>query len=132
MSGFFRFLYELIAGRPEPAMDTPIYRQDVFPDVGALTLLLITFLMVMAYYYVLNYVINTARFSHWYHWLVWLMINATIAFSYAIYYCRLQEVTPDSYVYWFATANAVWSAVFFFVFSMLVKWKSVSAARTPF
>ncbi|AHM63098.1 hypothetical protein D770_24265 [Flammeovirgaceae bacterium 311] len=132
MKNVFRFLYELIIGRPEPPMETPLYRSEIFPDVGGITLLLITALMVLFYYYVLNHLIQTARFSHWYHWLGVLLINAAIAFGYAIYYCRLNEVTPDSYVYWFAFANAFYSAVFFLVFSLLFKWRSNNAARTPF
>lgn len=132
MINVFRFLYELIIGRPQPPMETPLYRGEIFPDVGGITLLLITLAMVAFYYYVLNHLIHTAMFSHWYHWLVVLIINAAIAFGFAVYYCRINEVTPDSYIYWFATANAFYSGIFFILFSLIIKWKSNSAARTPF
>ena len=132
MKNLFRFLYELIIGRPQPPMETPLYRGEIFPDVGGITLLLITFAMVVFYYYVLNHLLQTAVFSHWYHWLAVLGINAIIAFSFAVYYCRINEATPDSYVYWFGVANAVYSALFFLLFSLAIKWKSNNAARTPF
>jgi hypothetical protein len=132
MKNVFRFLYELLIGKPEPPMETPLYRSEIFPDVGGVSLLLITVLMVLFYYYGLNHVMRTARFSHWYHWLGVLILNAVVAFSFAIYYCRANEVTPDSYVYWFAFANAFYSALFFFLFSLLFKWRSYNAARTPF
>lgn len=132
MQELFRFLYELIIGRPQPPMETPLYRSDIFPDVGAITLLLITLGLVVFYYYVLNHLMRTAIFSHWYHWLAVLLINAAIAFGFAIYYCRVNEVTPDTYIYWFGAANALYSAVFFLLFSLAVKWKSNNAARTPF
>ncbi|WP_017731577.1 hypothetical protein [Nafulsella turpanensis] len=132
MKDIFRFLYELIIGRPQPPMETPLYRNDIFPDVGGITLLLITMGMVILYYYLLNHFMRTAVFSHWYHWLAILLINAAIAFGYAVYYCRINEATPDSYIYWFAAANALYSAIFFLLFSMAVKWKSNNAAHTPF
>lgn len=132
MINIFRFLYELIIGRPQPPMETPLYRSEIFPDVGGITLLLITLSMVFFYYYVLNHLMQTARFSHWYHWLGVLLINAVIAFSFAIYYCRINELTPDSYIYWFAAANALYSGLFFLLFSLAVKWKSNNAAHTPF
>lgn len=132
MKNIFRFLYELIIGRPQPPMETPLYRNEIFPDVGGITLLLISLLMVVFYYYVLNHLLQTARLSHWYHWLGVLIINAIIAFGFAVYYCRINEATPDSYIYWFAAANALYSGIFFLLFSMLLKWKSNNAARTPF
>ena len=132
MKNIFRFLYELIIGRPQPPMETPLYRSEIFPDVGGISLLLITLGMVAFYYYVLNHLVPTARFSHWYHWLGMLVINALIAFWFAIYYCRINEATPDSYIYWFGVANALYSGLFFLLFSMALKWRSNNAARTPF
>ncbi|SDL64098.1 hypothetical protein SAMN05421823_107132 [Catalinimonas alkaloidigena] len=131
MKSLFRSLYELIAGNPQPPADTPLYRDIIFPDVGGVTLL-ITLGLVLVYYYGLNHFLRIHWFSLWYHWLLVLMLNAVIAYIYATYYCNLNEATPDSYIYWFGTANALWSAVFFLAFSFAVKWKSSMASRTPF
>ncbi|MCB2409321.1 hypothetical protein [Hymenobacter lucidus] len=130
MKGFFRFLYELI-GTPQPPSETPVYREVIFPNVGLLTIGL-SLAMVLIFYYLINKAMGVATFNKVRHWVIFLIINALLAFIIGIWQTSSQEVASHSYVYWMSTWNAILGLFWFFLFSVLLKRGSTNASTTPF
>ena len=126
---FFSGLYELILGRPIPANFTNDYREVVFPNTG-LMLFIITLAIVLVYYYVLNRVMSTGLYKTQ-HWVMFLILNAIIAFIIPITQVTGNEIETHSYTYMFAFVNVIYSLILFFVFSILLKRGSVQAWTTP-
>lgn len=126
---FFSGLYELFLGRPIPANFTNDYREVVFPNTG-LQLILITLAMVLIYYYLLNRIMSTG----WYktqHWVLFLLLNAVIAFAIPLIQVSNNGIETHSYTYMFAFVNTVYSLILFFLLSILLKRGSVQAWTTP-
>ncbi|GAA4002547.1 hypothetical protein GCM10022408_12470 [Hymenobacter fastidiosus] len=130
MKSFFRFLYELI-GTPQPSSETPVYREVIFPNVGLLTLGL-SLGMVLIFYYLINRAMGVATFNKLRHWVIFLVLNAVLAFIIGITQANSQAVASHSYIYWMATWNAIIGLVWFFLFSALLKRGSTNASTTPF
>ncbi|GAA4295417.1 MULTISPECIES: hypothetical protein [Hymenobacteraceae] len=129
IQNFFSGLYELFLGRPMPASFTNDYREVVFPNTG-LMLFIITLVMVVLYYYVLNRALSTGFYKPR-HWYIFLAINAIIAFIIPISQVSGADIDTHSYTYTFAFVNAVLSLILFFIFSLLLKKGSVQAWTTP-
>ncbi|TGE20463.1 hypothetical protein E5K00_20925 [Hymenobacter aquaticus] len=130
MKGFFRFIYELI-GTPQPPSETPVYREVIFPNVGLLTIGL-SLAMVLIFYYLINRAMGVATFNKVRHWVIFLVINALLAFIIGIWQANSQEVASHSYIYWMSTWNAILGLFWFFLFSVILKRGSTNASTTPF
>ncbi|MER2999511.1 hypothetical protein [Pontibacter populi] len=126
---FFWGLYEMFLGRPIPANFTNDYREVVFPNTGLL-LVIITLAIVILYYYVLNRVMSTGLYKTQ-HWVMFLVLNAIIAFIIPITQVTGNEIETHSYTYMFAFLNVIYSIILFFVFSIVLKRGSVQAWTTP-
>ncbi|WP_299762040.1 hypothetical protein [uncultured Pontibacter sp.] len=126
---FFSGLYEMVLGRPIPANFTNDYREVVFPNTG-LMLFIITLAIVILYYYVLNRVMSTGLYKTQ-HWVMFLILNAIIAFIIPVTQVSSNDIETHSYTYMFAFVNVVFSLILFFVFSILLKKGSVQAWTTP-
>lgn len=126
---FFSGLYEMVLGRPIPANFTNDYREVVFPNTG-LMLFIITLAIVILYYYVLNRVMSTGLYKTQ-HWVMFLILNAIIAFIIPVMQVSSNDIETHSYTYMFAFVNVVYSLILFFVFSILLKKGSVQAWTTP-
>lgn len=122
-------LYELFLGRPIPANFTNDYREVVFPNTGLL-LVIITLAIVLIYYYVLNRMMSTGLYKTQ-HWVMFLVLNAIIAFIIPIMQVNGNGIETHSYTYMFAFLNVVYSVILFFLFSILLKRGSVQAWTTP-
>ncbi|AKD05768.1 hypothetical protein PKOR_16195 [Pontibacter korlensis] len=129
MQQFFSGLYEIVLGRPIPANFTNDYREVVFPNTG-LMLFIISLAMVVVYYYVLNRMMSTGLYKTQ-HWVMFLILNAIIAFIIPITQVTGNEIETHAYTYMFAFVNVVYSLILFFVFSILLKRGSVQAWTTP-
>ncbi len=130
MKGFFRFLYELI-GSPQPPSETPVYREVIFPNVGLLTLGL-SLALVLIFYYLINRAMGVATFNKVRHWVIFLVVNAVLAFLIGIWQANSQAVASHSYIYWMSTWNAILGMVWFLLFSIILKRGSTNASTTPF
>ncbi|MBC6991500.1 MULTISPECIES: hypothetical protein [Hymenobacter] len=130
MKSFFRFLYELI-GTPQPPSETPLYRDVIFPNVGLLTLG-ISLGLVLIFYYLINRAMGVATFNKVRHWVIFLVINALLAFVVAIWQAHAQQAAEHSYIYWMATLNAFYGLLWFFLFSIILRKGSTNASTTPF
>lgn len=129
IQNFFSGLYELFLGRPIPANFTNDYREVVFPNTG-LQLFLITLVMVLIYYYVLNRMLSTGLYKTQ-HWVIFLLLNAVIAFAIPLMQVSNNDIEMHSYTYMFAFVNTIYSLILFFLFSILLKRGSVQAWTTP-
>ncbi|MBD1396373.1 hypothetical protein H9Q13_04290 [Pontibacter sp. JH31] len=129
IQNFFSGLYELFLGRPIPANFTNDYREVVFPNTG-LQLFIITLAIVLIYYYVLNRMLSTGLYKTQ-HWVMFLLLNAVIAFIIPIVQVSSNGIETHSYTYMFAFVNTIYSLILFFLFSILLKRGSVQAWTTP-
>jgi hypothetical protein len=122
----FKTLYELLTGQNAD----PTYSTDVFPTVGLFTL---AFTLVIA---LIFYVLLGRWRPVWEktgHWLVTLLlISATSGFVALGMAKSATGEEANAYMYSFSMINALYSVVYFFVFSLLLKRTSIFAKRTPF
>jgi len=133
MNDLFAPLYELITGQGAD-LSQLAYNNGTYVPVGIIMLLISV--IGMALYY---YAINHPKFNRWYHWffavVVLCLINFGIAWAMADGLIYKEHGDTDGYlteIVTFSIANAVWTFVFSFIFSLCMKWKSSCCKRTPF
>jgi hypothetical protein len=122
----FTSLYELLCGRN----DDPIYASDVYPNVGLFTLVIAIIAAILFYLLLGRWKPVWDKVSHW---IITLVIVIAIAFFLAL--SQSKSATgeeADSFMYKFSLINALIAAVYFFIFSVLLKRTSIFAKRTPF
>ena len=129
LPGFFKFIYQLFLSAPQPPQARPTYWNEIFPTVGLVTVLSALALMII-FYYVINHWLPIAFFRKAWHWVLFMVISAIIGFGYAVSYAHGKEVEGD-YVYNFAAVNALYGALFFLIFSFLLRRWSRGASTTP-
>ena len=109
-----------------------LYNNRLYIPIG-LTLLLSSAALMGVFYYVINH----PRFNRWYHWLFYVFLIGALNFGVAYYISyttlsQLYEQDPyQSQYYTFALVNFLYTLVFSFLFSYLLRWWSVNAATTP-
>ncbi|MHC2990632.1 hypothetical protein OB13_03185, partial [Pontibacter sp. HJ8] len=64
-------------------------------------------------------------------WVMFLLLNAAIAFIIPIMQVTNNDIETHSYTYMFAFVNMIYSLILFFLFSILFKRGSVQAWTTP-
>lgn len=121
----------------------------LFPRI-ALWTLLISLLISVLYYYI----INSARFHRWWSWLIMAFSNSLICFFFAYWWIKedyLNNLIGDCLLYqrnesgniveyyitesnfWgFSLTNAIISLAIFFILSMILKWGSTNCRKSPF
>jgi hypothetical protein len=137
MTEFFASLYELGDMFYFDTFSNDMYDYDIYMTIG--WFLIASSLVMMFVYYI---VIDHPKFSRWFHWALWILILATINFGFAYYWSSTElgfiyedigtEVPYSNEFTNFSIVNAIWSIVFGFIFSIALKWRAVSARRTPF
>lgn len=134
MENFFTIFYEWGGVLRLGDVSDALYDYELYSDVG-IWLLILTFLLVVIYYYV----INSPRFHRWYHWLSVLVGGMILQFALGFFIPRLtlEDIVdgPDlaftDYTS-FGVLNALFAGFLFFVFSLVLKWGSRNVSRTPF
>lgn len=122
----FRLLYELLAGKNED----PVFANDVYPAVGLFTLL-------GAFVFALVFYLALGRWKPVWdklkHWIVTLVILVGIAVFFALTQAKgATGEDYDAFMYRFSLVNALVAALYFVLFSLLLKKASIFAKRTPF
>jgi len=106
--------------------------------------------MVLMFYYLINH----PRFNRWWSWLIVLLINSALNLLYGwtltlsdisnnvisddLIYIRdvntndivTQKIVESNCVY-FGIANAIIAAIFFIIFSLLLRWWSKNCSTCP-
>jgi len=81
------------------------------------------------------YVINSVRFSRWYHWLAVLAVTAVLvpleSFVYIKDVMNEEGVTNNSYLFGFCMVLLCVEAVLFIVASFSMRWWSTNCRHTP-
>ena len=142
----FTSLYEALLGLPEPAMLTQAFENSIFPGVGLATLFGLGLLGALFFYLVLNRLMTTPYYQTK-HWLVVLLVLALLAGGLAWWQAREvvyevlegrgvvipagSESAYSRYVLGFAVVNALLGALFFVLWSFIVKGLSPNARVTP-
>lgn len=133
--------------------ETQVYdNPNLFNSIGLITIG-ISFLFVLAYYYLPLPLFNHPRFNKWWNWLIILLfasvLNFFIAYAWTIndflngnigdclMYTRdeqgniiLQHIF-ESDCWLFGMSNFFVSTMFFIVWSFLFKWKSPNCKHSP-
>lgn len=143
MKDFFASIYELFVNVYGTDLGEHLYGVDcagnveggLYSGIG-LGMIILTLILVVVYYYAY---VNPDR-SRWYHWLIWLLGNFLLQFLIAFYLpyrdlnsgfiCESFLVTVDNTVF-FGLINAIISAIFFILFSYLLRWWSPDGRQTP-
>lgn len=140
----FTTLYEALLGPAAPASLIPIYQQSIFPGVGLGTLFGVALGAALLFYLLLNRVLNTSFYQTG-HWFVMLLLtaiaSAVLAWSQArslVYESLdgevlegLEKSAYDRYVLGFVVVTALFGALFFVLWSFVLKNFSTNARTTP-
>ncbi|MDR2424938.1 MAG: hypothetical protein LBD59_09485 [Prevotellaceae bacterium] len=135
MNDFFAFLYETLSYLNTFSDD--MYNTNAYVPTG-LSSVAISLAGMTIYYYLINH----PRLNRWFHWFGMSLILAVINFGiawimsdkalFALYSEQGQEMPYGYEIFTFSLINAVWTLVFNFVFSMIIKWWSRNCDHTPF
>lgn len=136
MNEFFAMLYE--GFHPLDLFYIPDFSNDMFHSGAYVTIgwamLISTFVLEAIYYYFISSFGNLYRRIYWF---IWLTAIAIVNFAMGFYYSRMAMEDMDldygfTEYFNFSMVNVLWAVVFSFVFSLLLKIKSVRGSRTPF
>lgn len=137
MNDFFANWYELL-GSFEGFSDDMFYNSLYLP-IG-LCMVLIPIVFLTLYYYVLN----SAKYNRWWHWLLLVVVLCVVNFgiSYLVSYRNIMNIYIDmnsepsytlgTYCFSFSLINLLWCFVVSFIWSLIIKWGSNNCRRTPF
>ena len=138
MASFFEMLYE---GFPPLSIfyindfSQAMYEADAYTSVG-LIMFISTLVMEGLYYYILSNYGNMYKLSAWFTWLLLIaVINFIVAYMSSM--SALNQSEPGntytfSQYFTFSMVNVLWAAIFSFIFSLILKIKSICASKTPF
>lgn len=124
---------------------SPYQQSNMYIGIG-LSMLGISFIVAVCYYYVVNH----PRLNNWWGWLIFLVINAVFNFV-----VGWQWVLKDYYeglmvkkdvatgkvvdlpinvsdILAFGVTNMIDAIIAFIVFSYIIKWWSTNCSRAPF
>lgn len=122
---FFSSLYETFIGANG---DYPEYRESIFSSVGLITIV-IGLVLALIFYVALG------RWRPVWdkrgHWVLTLVLGAILGFTFAYTQTIGTIGASDSYTTRFAIFNALFAALYFVIFSLLLKRFSIFARHTP-
>jgi hypothetical protein len=140
MNDFFSQLYELFGSNYIEGFSDSLYDGGVYTSTS-IAMLTVAFLgMVLLYYVYFNWLRTTNSKTAWLIWLVIVaLINGIVAYSlsysalFGIFAGQNQDLPYGFGLFaGFSIINFVWSLVFSFVFSILIKGGSPHGKATPF
>jgi len=136
MNDFFAALYE--GFHPLNLFYIQDFSNDMYGSGAYVTIGLImifsSFVFESLYYYFLS---SYGSLYKRIFWFIWLLVIAVINFVVAFYYSTVElENMGVKYGFTehfnFSVVNVLWAVIFSFVFSLLLKTKSIKGSRTPF
>lgn len=127
MQEWFASTYELVHG----LQDTPLYADAIYPQMGAM-LLISALAAAGIYYYVIGW--RSARFVMLRHWTVALILNsiASMAIAWVVGWSLFGAWAIPGPMLRLVFIQGLYAAAAFALMSVLVKWGSRNARRTPF
>lgn len=137
MNDFFANLYELF-GTIQSDFCNDMYQESFYMPLG---IIMIASAVVVAFAF--YYMVNHPRFNRWYHWVFvgiilsginliadWIVAQDMIT----DYYHTAQQDVPYGWYNFLVLSlfGALWSFVFYFLSSFIIKWGSRNCKHTPF
>jgi hypothetical protein len=122
----FTFLFEFVMGRQEP-----VFRDQIYEPVGAV-LIISTILLTLFFYYLVNGL--RARFGKTSHWGTVMACDAVFNVI-AVLWISFRSVTTQPAaipVVFLSLLDGFYAAMAFIIASLVFKWGSPNARRTPF
>ena len=110
--------------------DYGLYKTDLFPLVGWSTLG-VSLLLVLVFYYLCNSMLRTGMFRTT-HWALTLALAAGLGTFLAYNLSTGHGAETGSYLGYFMVVNMLVAALWFVLFSVLLKRWSTYARTTPF
>ena len=132
MQTFFTSLYSALISifQSQRPADYGLYKTDIFAAVGWSTLG-VALLLVLAFYYVFNSALRTGMFRTT-HWVLTLALAAGLGVALAHHFSTSHGAESSTYLGYFMVVNMVVAALWFLLFSVLLKRWSTYARTTPF
>jgi len=137
MNDFFAEIEEVFGYGYLDSFSNDLYENNIYTILG-LSLLISSFVWMFIYYYIVNH----PKISNIKGWLIWVLVGAFINFTitYILSFNDLSNVyfinqKPMNYTNEFSILsliNFIWSIIFSFLFSIILKLKSSNASQTPF
>lgn len=138
MEGFIANLYELWGLTYLGNFST-----DMFNNKFYLPIFIIMLVAVVVANLVFYYLVNHPRINRWYHWLLFNLGTGIINFvvtwvvshdkMISFYAMQGMESPHDWTNYFILSLMAfLWSFIFYFLFSFVIKWGSRNCKHTPF
>lgn len=124
---------------------SPLQMENMFIGIG-LSMATISIVVAVIFYYIINH----PRLNNWWGWGIFLVINSIINFFVGWqwvlkdYYAgnmiiinpstNIEEPLPiqETDILCFGVSDMIISIVFFFIFSMIIKWWSKNCPTAPF
>ncbi|MBG6062688.1 magnesium-transporting ATPase (P-type) [Flavobacterium sp. CG_9.1] len=142
MNDFFAILYEGTFLGDLFYLDgfsNDLFEANAYMSIGLIMLISSAILELIYYYFISNY----GGFYKKRFWLIWILVIGIINFATAYYqstvaiedfYSTSTEGSPYSFTehFTFSMVNVLWAIIFSFLFSIVLKIKSVRASKTPF
>ena len=114
----------------ERAFSDAMYNGNVYFMI-ALFSSIILWVMAVVYYYI----INSVRFSRWYHWLVMLLGASCLATTVNYYYAKsiftADKLDFSLQLFNFSVVETILNMVLFIVVSFSIRWWSSNCRHTP-
>ena len=136
MQQFFNSLYTIGIGllydRKSPMYG--LYKAEIFNTAGFYTLLT-ALALVVVFYYVFNHAVPALTHQGLYrpsHWLLTLLLVAGLGALLAYRVSLGQGAVRDPYMRYFIITNTLVAPLWFILLSVVLKWGSNHARRTPF
>jgi hypothetical protein len=135
LNNIYKGLIEFFLDK-KPTEYARVYKEVAF-SLTAWQTIGLTLLMALLFYYGMYNTRGPRPVQRWQWWTVFLLLTAGLGAAVAAYTSLKQgavltNALSRSYRTYFAFANALVAALTFFLWSMVVKWKSNDASRTPF
>lgn len=116
-----------------------MFQANAYMSIGLIMLISSLLLEIVYYYFISNY----GNIYKKRYWLIWILIIGVLNFASAYYhsivtiedfYSTSTEGSPYSFTehFTFSMVNVLWAVIFSFLFSIILKIKSVKASKTPF
>lgn len=136
MQQFFNSLYTVAIGllydRKTPLYG--LYKAEIFNATGLYTVLT-ALALVLLFYYVFNSAVPFLSHKGLFrpsHWLLVLLLTAGLGALLAWRVSLNQGATPDPYMRYFIIMNTLLAPLWYVLLSLLLKWGSTHARKTPF
>lgn len=134
----FAPIYELFGLAYRGPFSDDLYTNNIYGPIGT-TMIITTAVLITAYYYLIS---NYGSFYKNKFYFLWTLLIALLNFATAFYLADnllYQVYSPDEYpgeylsdIYILSLINFMWSIILSFLLSIVIKFKSIKASRTPF